>query len=122
MVITDDGIMVVERHYYKKRDQNEISKSLKGFCIKTMLCSSLPPLVCRRVHVLFMLSFRIVMSNFVSYDMSLRSLFSVAMSVTISHKYDVLSVFPPVVCTGRLSYICYSCLPAHRGVKHVLNI
>ena len=84
MVITDDGILVVERHYYKKRDQNEISKSLKDFSIKTMLGSSLPPLVCRRVHVLFTLSFRIVMSNFVSYDMSLRSLFSVVMSVTIS--------------------------------------
>ena len=113
--------MVVERHYYKKRDQNEISKSLKDFCIKTMLSSSLPPLVNRRAHVLFALSFRIVMSNFVSYDMSLRSLFSVVMSVTISYKYDVLSVFPPV-CTGRLSYLCYSCLPAYRGVKHVLNI
>ena len=121
MVITDDGILVVERHYYKKRDQNEISKSLKDFCIKTMLGSSLPPLVCRRVHVLFTLSFRIVMSNFVSYDMSLRSLFNVAMSVTISHKYDVLFPFPAVACTGRLSYLCYSCLPANKGVKHVLN-
>jgi hypothetical protein len=86
-----------------------------------MLDSSLPPLVNRRAHVLIALSFRIVMSNFVSYDMSLRSLFSVVMSVTISHKYDVLSVFPPV-CTGRLSYLCYSCLPAYRGVKHDLNI
>jgi septum formation inhibitor MinC len=28
MVISDDGILVVEKHYYKKRDQNEISKSL----------------------------------------------------------------------------------------------
>ena len=84
MVISDDRILVAERHYYKKRDQNEISKSLKDFCIKTMLGSSLPPLVCRRGHVLFTLCFRIVMSNFfLSYDMSLRSLFSVAMSVTI---------------------------------------
>ena len=83
MVISDDRILVAERHYYKKRDQNEVSKSLKDFCIKTMLGSSLPPLVCRRGHVLFTLSFRIVMSNFLSYDMSLRSLFSVVMSVTI---------------------------------------
>jgi hypothetical protein len=36
-----------------------------------------------RGHVLFTLSLRIVMSNFVSYDMTLRSLFSVVMSVTI---------------------------------------
>jgi hypothetical protein len=34
MVISDDGILVAERHYYKKRDQNEISKSLKDICIK----------------------------------------------------------------------------------------
>ena len=39
-----------------------------NFCIKTMLCSSLPTVVCRMVHVLFMLFvylglFRIVVPN-----------------------------------------------------------
>ena len=61
--------------------------------IKTMFDSSLPLVVCRRAH-------RIVVSNILSYYVSLRSYFRVVTSITISD-----SSLPSIVC--RRAYVLF---------------
>jgi hypothetical protein len=66
-----------------------------------MFGSSLPPVVCRRAFVLLcVLCLSIVISNVLSYHMSLRSEFHIVMSVTMFRMKTMFSSsLPPVVCS-----------------------
>ena len=95
------------------------------FRIKTMFGLFLSQVVCRRTHVLlcFCACLRIVMSNILSYQMSLHSEFRVAMSATISawERYSV-GLFPKLFVRLLMSYLCYLCLFVNSNVQHTLTI
>ena len=95
------------------------------FRIKTMFGLFLSQVVCRRAHVLlcFCACLRIVMSNILSYQMSLHSEFRVAMSATISawERYSV-GLFPKLFVRLLMSYLCYLCLFVNSNVQHTLTI
>jgi hypothetical protein len=95
------------------------------FRIKTMFGLFLSQVVCRRAHVLlcFCACLRIVMSNILSYQMSLHSEFRVAMSATISawERYSV-GLFPKLFARLLMSYLCYLCLFVNSNVQHTLTI
>jgi len=89
-----------------------------------MFGSSLPPVVCRRVFVLLcVLCLSIVISNVLSYHMSLRSEFHIVMSVTISaYKRCLVRLYLQLFVEGIMSYLRYLCLFALCGVQHILPV
>jgi hypothetical protein len=84
----------------------------------------------------FFVCFRIVMSNILSYHMSLRSEFRVELSKILSYHMSLRSEFvlrfhiktmfgsslPPGVRRRPMSYLRYLCLFVCDGVQHILTI
>jgi len=90
-----------------------------------MLGSSIPPVVSRRAHVycVFCVCLRIMMSNILSYLMTLCSELRVVMSTMISTIKTMFgSSLPPLVC--RRAYVLFMLfvLVMYSGVQLVLTI
>ena len=86
--------------------------------IQTMFGSSLPPLVCRRFHVLlyFCVCLYIVMSNVLLYKMVLCSAFRVVMS---AYKRCSVRLGLQLFVGGLMSYLRYFCLFVYSGVQRI---
>ena len=96
-----------------------------------LVCSSLPPVVCGRKHVLFV---RLYLQLFVGGSMS--CVFVFTSSCLWEEACLVCSSLPPVVCGrkhvlfvrlylqlfvgGSMSCWCYLCLFTYYGVQHIL--